>query len=167
MVTKVIDRSVIITRYKGIDFKYHTMLDCASAMKLAKRVSQAEDINYDKYWIPLDPSKIIMMKLDPNKDLVEYNPTFKSFDPEHVKRFVSRGKTKFHARRAFWRRHRLAIVCVAGTLVNAQYSGLSGDELSNLYNAMESYNALIKKDVQSGAYAIGCKFMTFSEIMAA
>lgn len=167
MYTKIIDKTVVIARYQGIDFKYHKMLDCATAMKLAKKVAMSESINYNEYWIALDPTKIVMMKLDPKKDLEEYNPTFKEFDHECVRKFVSRGKMKFHARRAYWRHYKDNLVIIAGTFVNAHLSGLSDIEMNNLWNAMDTYNATIKADVSKGKYGVGVEMHSFAEVMAA
>jgi hypothetical protein len=136
-------------------------------MRLAKKVSQAESINYNEYWIPLDPTKIVMMKLDAKQDLKEYHPTHKEFDSETVRRFVSRGKMKFHARRAYWRHFKGDLIIVAGTFVNEHLSGLSDMEIINLRIAMDSYNAVIRSDVDNNKYGVGVRMMSFAEVMAA
>lgn len=167
MFTKIIDREVVIAHYKGIDFKYHRMLDCISAMRLAKKVALADEIDYKKYWIAIDPTKLVMMKLNADKDLEEYNPTFKAFDVETVRAFVSRGKMPFHSRKAYWAHRKSKLVIISGTFVNASLSGYDEETMNNLWAAMETYNAKIKADVVTGRYGVGVEMMTFAESMVA
>ena len=167
MFNKIIDKSIVIVRYNNVDFKYHKVLNIKMAMRLAKIVSQANKINYKKYWVAIDKTKILMMKFDKDKNLIEYNPSFKKFDKEYVRNFVSKGKMPFGTRVAHWRALKDKIVCISGCFINAKLSTLSKEEMKNLYNAMESYNASVKADVESGKYAIGNTFLRFEDVMTA
>lgn len=171
MFNKVIDRTTVIVRHKGIDFKYKKELNVKQAMDLAYQACLANEIHKDSMedWVAVDPTKIVMMKMNPKKDLEVYNPSYQSFDVEKVRAFVNRGKMKFHTRKAYWRRHPKEdrLIIVSGTFVNKELSGYDDTTMSNLIKAMETYNKIILDDIHTGKYGVGVEMMTFAEIMAA
>lgn len=167
MFTKVINKTTVIAREDQIDYKYHKELDVLSAMRLARAIVIANRALDHKYWIAVNMSKVIMVELMKKNEVKEYKPTFKAFDHEKVRNFVSKGIGKFTSVRAYWRSHKGELVIVKGFYRGwKKFEGEEKDKM-NLIDAMETYNAIILNDIHNLKYGFGVKLMSFSEIMAA
>lgn len=166
-------------------YMYNEPLLIKEAQHMGKLIAMGSmNVNLDDDWFeidrksrkPIEPlvevseikedAKLIMIKKMTKTKIIEYKPSFKSFDKKKVDAFVNHGVMPFGFRRAHFRKIRGRMFIVRGCIINWYRCELNDIDKQDILDGLETYNATVKKDVGDGIYGIGTKLISYSEFLS-